>query len=141
MGQMKDNVRLLSKAHSTKVALVVSALIAYWLQLPPAEQQALLAAYPWLKHVAPLAALGAFVVSRVWPQGLQMPLASERHPLIEPDEPWPRRAGTNPDPAYPKPPAPPPPPPVAASPRRPLTPEETRTVLEAARILNERNLT
>ncbi len=120
MGQISDNARLLSKAHTTKVALVISVAIGYWLQLSPEEQQKLIAAYPWLQHLAPLAAFAAFVIARVWPQGLQAPAPQ---PL-----------------AFAEPASPPPPPPAATT-RRPLTPEETRTVLEAARILNERNLT
>lgn len=72
---MTTKTDLLIKAHTTKVALAISVAIGYWLQLPPAEQQALIATYPWLKHFAPLATFGAFAIARLWPQGLQMPSA------------------------------------------------------------------
>jgi hypothetical protein len=63
------DLKTLSTRYTTWVVLIVSALAAYWLQLPAAEQAALIEAYPWLKHVAPLAAVVSFLVARVIPQG------------------------------------------------------------------------
>lgn len=50
--------------YSTLVVLFLTGLAAYWLQLPVDEQQALMLAYPWLKHVVPAAGLVAFLVAR-----------------------------------------------------------------------------
>lgn len=66
--QLKTNAKRVHKNASTWVVAIMMAVVYYWLQLPPAEQQALMAAYPWLKHFAPLAGLLAFVGARVVPQ-------------------------------------------------------------------------
>lgn len=59
--------------YSTWVVFIVTGIAYYWLQLPAAEQAALQAAYPWLKHAAPLAALVAFLVARAKAQPPQPP--------------------------------------------------------------------
>lgn len=66
---LKANVKNLPTNYSTVVATILMGVVYYWLQMDPAEQQALMAAYPWLKHFAPLAGLVAFLGARVWPQG------------------------------------------------------------------------
>lgn len=66
---LKTNMGRLPKNYSTWVAAVVMGAVYYWLQLPPTEQQALIAAYPWLKHAAPLTGLLAYLGARVLPQG------------------------------------------------------------------------
>jgi hypothetical protein len=68
MATLSNNVKQLPTNVSTWVVAILMGLVAYWMQLPLAEQQALIAAYPWLKHVAPLAGLLTFLGSRVWPQ-------------------------------------------------------------------------
>ena len=67
---MKTEIKSLPTNYSTWVVAVLMGIAAYWMQLPPAEQASLMAAYPWLKHVAPLAGLVTFLVSRVLPQGV-----------------------------------------------------------------------
>lgn len=68
---IKANVKNLPTNYSTWVVAVLMGVVAYWMQLPVAEQQALMAAYPWLKHAAPLFGLLAFLGSRILPQGRQ----------------------------------------------------------------------
>lgn len=70
---LKANIVRLPKNLSTYVVLLITGVATYWLQLDPAEQAKLMAAYPWLKHVAPLSALVAFLGARVWPQTPQTP--------------------------------------------------------------------
>ncbi|HCZ47995.1 MAG TPA: hypothetical protein DCZ11_03200 [Gammaproteobacteria bacterium] len=50
--------------YSTWVVTALMGVAAYWLQLPIEEQQALIAAYPWLKHAAPVLGLLAFLGAR-----------------------------------------------------------------------------
>jgi hypothetical protein len=68
--QIKANVQKLPTNYTSWVVIAVSAIAAWWLQLPPTVQAEYLAIYPWLKTVAPLAAVVSFVVARVWPQGI-----------------------------------------------------------------------
>jgi hypothetical protein len=65
---LKTNIARLPKNFSTYVVAIVTGGAYYWLQMSPAEQQAMITAYPWLKHVAPLSAFVAFLAARVWPQ-------------------------------------------------------------------------
>lgn len=69
MSDLKTNVKKLPTNYSTWVVALLMGVVAYWMQLPPAEQQALMTAYPWLKHAAPLFGLLAFIGSRILPQG------------------------------------------------------------------------
>lgn len=66
---LKGNLVQLPTNYSTWVATIIMGVVYYWLQLPPAEQQALVASYPWLKHAAPIAGLVAYLGARVMPQG------------------------------------------------------------------------
>lgn len=66
---LKTNLKNLPTNYSSWVAAVLMGIVYYWLQLPPQEQQELIAAYPWLKHFAPIAGLVAWVGARVMPQG------------------------------------------------------------------------
>lgn len=68
MTTLKQNLTKSVTNYSTYAILVFTALATYWMQLPPAEQASLIAAYPWLKHMAPLAGLVTFL-ARVLPQG------------------------------------------------------------------------
>ena len=43
-----DRLMDLAKCYSTWVVAALLGAAAYWLQMEPAEQQTLLAAYPWL---------------------------------------------------------------------------------------------
>lgn len=70
---MKTNLKQLPTNYSTWIVAVLMGCVAYWMQLPPVEQASLIAAYPWLKHVAPIAGLVTFLVSRVLPQGSAQP--------------------------------------------------------------------
>jgi hypothetical protein len=54
---------LLTRYSTWVVALLCSAA-AYWLQLTPGEQQALLASYPWLAKAAPAAGFVTFLAAR-----------------------------------------------------------------------------
>lgn len=66
--QLKTNLKRLPTNLTTYVVAVITGLAAWWLQLPPQEQANYLALYPWLKNVAPLAAVVSFVVAKVIPQ-------------------------------------------------------------------------
>jgi len=63
-----SNLLRLHTYFSTWVAFLASAAAAYWLQLAPADQQAILAAYPALKLAAPVLGFIAFAVARGLPQ-------------------------------------------------------------------------
>ncbi len=69
MSTLKTNAAKLPTNYSTWVVAILMGVVAYWMQLPVAEQQALMTAYPWLKHAAPLFGLLAFIGARVIPQG------------------------------------------------------------------------
>lgn len=86
MADLSSNLKALPTRYTTWVVVVVTAVAAYWLQLAPAEQAELLAAYPWLEHLAPLAALVSFVVARIWPQGVPTPPADDAGDDTVPDE-------------------------------------------------------
>lgn len=79
--QTLQNLANVLKFNSTRVVLVITALAAYWLQLDPAQQAAYIATYPWLKHAAPLIALGSFVWARVMPQPNLQPPTQPPMPL------------------------------------------------------------
>lgn len=68
MSTLKTNAAKLPTNYSTWVVAILMGVVAYWMQLPVSEQQALMTAYPWLKHAAPLFGLLAFLGSRVIPQ-------------------------------------------------------------------------
>lgn len=70
---LMDNVKKLPTNYTTWVIAALMAVVGYWLQLPAAEQAALMQAYPWLKHAAPVAGLLAFVFARVLPQDRKPP--------------------------------------------------------------------
>lgn len=78
--ELKSNAKRLHRNASTWVVTILMGVAYYWLQLPVAEQQALMAAYPWLKHAAPLAGLLSFLGSRVVPQGSQQVDAQDTAP-------------------------------------------------------------
>lgn len=77
---LKTNIARLPKNFSTYVVAIVTGVAYYWLQLSPAEQQALITAYPWLKHAAPLSAFVAFLAARVWPQTPPAPPPPDTEP-------------------------------------------------------------
>lgn len=66
-------IKTLMTRASTITVTALMAIVAYWMQLAPAEQAALIASYPWLKVVTPLFGWVAFVVARMWPQAPQEP--------------------------------------------------------------------
>lgn len=68
MTTLKQNLAKSATNYSTYAIIVFTALATYWMQMPAAEQAALIAAYPWLKHAAPLAGLITYL-ARVIPQG------------------------------------------------------------------------
>jgi len=68
MGQFIDNLKRLHTKISTYVALLASAAAAFWLQLTPEDQQAILASFPALKLIGPAVSFVAFVVARGIPQ-------------------------------------------------------------------------
>lgn len=55
--------------YSTWVVFAITGAAYWWLQLDAEAQKALLAAYPWLKQVAPLAGLVTFLAARAKRQG------------------------------------------------------------------------
>lgn len=61
-------LKRIPKYFSTWVAFLASAAAAYWLQLSPDDQQAILSAVPALKLVGPAIGFAAFVVARGLPQ-------------------------------------------------------------------------
>jgi hypothetical protein len=99
---MNDTMTTIIKSYSTYVVTVISAVIAYWLQLSPEEQAALIATYPALKVLAPLFGWIAFVIARVIPQNLPGKVE------------------------------------IKVEEKTPLNLDETKTILEAARLLQER---
>lgn len=63
-----SNLRRMPTYFSTWVAFLASAAAAYWLQLAPDDQQAILAAFPAMKLAAPVLGFIAFAVARGIPQ-------------------------------------------------------------------------
>lgn len=61
--------------YSTWVVGVMMAGAAYWLALPAAEQAAMVASYPWLAKLTPLAGFVAFLAAR-----------AKSQPPVEPKE-------------------------------------------------------
>ena len=64
----RANLKRMHTYLSTWVAFLASAAAAYWLQLAPADQAAILDAFPALRLVAPALGFAAFVVARGIPQ-------------------------------------------------------------------------
>lgn len=63
-----QNLKRIHTYFSTWVAFLATCAAAYWLQLTPADQQAILDAFPALKLVAPAVGFVAFVIARGLPQ-------------------------------------------------------------------------
>lgn len=79
--KLKRNLKALPTRASTVTVAVLMAAIAWWMQLPLAEQQALMEQWPALKAGAPLIGMLAFVIARVWPQPDQEPpVAADTEP-------------------------------------------------------------
>jgi len=111
-----ENIAKLFTYYSTWVAAAASFVAGYWLQLSPDEQAQILAQWPVLKHYGPIFAFVAFAAARVKAQGKpEEPAAA----------PAPASAATLPVV-------------VSVPPLGVLSVDETRTVLEAARILAQR---
>ena len=72
---LKDNAKQLHTNYSTWVVAILMGIVAYWMQLPLDEQARLVAAYPWLKHAAPLVGLLSFLLARIAPQSGSAPPA------------------------------------------------------------------
>ncbi len=66
--EVRQNIAALPFNYTTWVLAAIGYLVAYWLELPEAERQALLAAYPWLKHAAAIGAPVAYVLAKITPQ-------------------------------------------------------------------------
>ena len=62
------NLRRMHRYFSTWIAFLGSAAAAYWLQLSPADQAAILDAFPALRLAAPGVGFLAFIVARGVPQ-------------------------------------------------------------------------
>jgi hypothetical protein len=71
------NLRQMHKFLSTWVVFAITSFAAWWLQVPHADQAAMLAANPWMKWAAPLAAFGAFCIARGLPQFADSPTFAE----------------------------------------------------------------
>lgn len=63
-----DHLRLMPRYFSTWVVFLISSAAAYWLQMSPDDQQAVLEALPALRLVAPALGFVAFVIARGIPQ-------------------------------------------------------------------------
>ena len=57
--------------YSTYVVTVITAVFAYWLQLPLDQQAAILDQFPTLKMIAPGIGFISFMISRCIPQSQQ----------------------------------------------------------------------
>lgn len=68
MDQFLTNLNRMHRYFSTWVAFLATAAAAYWLQMSPAEQQAILDAFPALKLLGPAIGFTAFVIARGIPQ-------------------------------------------------------------------------
>jgi hypothetical protein len=66
---MNATLKMLFTRYSTYVVFFASGAAAYWLQLPIADQQAVLEAYPLLKIAGPAIGFLTFMVARGLPQG------------------------------------------------------------------------
>ena len=65
---LKRNLTKLPRNYSTWALTIVMLVAGWWLQLPPTDQQTLIAAFPWLKYAAPLAGLITVLGARIIPQ-------------------------------------------------------------------------
>lgn len=68
MNDFKNNLKRMHRYFSTWVAFLAAAAAAYWLQLTPGDQQAVLEAFPALKLLGPAVGFVAFVIARGVPQ-------------------------------------------------------------------------
>lgn len=66
--QLKANLAASPTNYSTYAIVIFFGIATYWMQMSPADQAALIASYPWLKHAAPLAGLVTYI-ARILPQG------------------------------------------------------------------------
>lgn len=80
--EVRQNIAALPFNYTTWVLAAIGYLVTYWLELPEAERQALLAAYPWLKHVAAIGSVAAYVIARVAPQLGVKPIVAPTPPLV-----------------------------------------------------------
>jgi hypothetical protein len=90
--QLKANLAQSATNYSTYAIVIFFGIATYWMQLPPSDQAALIAAYPLLKHAAPLAGLITYL-SRILPQGNTPPAPAvheEHDPLLQPTQPMDR---------------------------------------------------
>lgn len=124
MATTPENIANSLKMYSVWVAGIVSAVAAYWLQLPVEQQQQILAQWPVLKYYSPMLAFVAFYAARVISQTKPAP-----EPVPTPNEPVIGTAGlTTPPPA-------PVVPDVPATVAVQLTPAEIAAILNAAEVL------
>lgn len=111
--EIRKNIAALPFNYSTWAVLILIEAARWWFDLPEADRASYLAMYPWLQHVAMPASLLLYVVAKVTPQTGIKPILADSQPAA-------------PDPG------------PETVPLGVLTPEETRTVLEAARLLQGR---
>ena len=62
------DLKTLSTRFSTLVVTALMGTVYWWLNLPLAEQAALIKEYQIFKHAAPLTGWLAFLFARAWPQ-------------------------------------------------------------------------
>lgn len=110
--EVRKNIAALPFNYSTYAVLIILEAARWWFGLPEPERAHYLALYPWLQHAAMPASLLLYVLAKVTPQTGIKPIIAE--PEKEPSPPDTLPMGV-------------------------LSPEETRTVLEAARLLQGRS--
>jgi hypothetical protein len=59
----------LATRYSTWVVTLAMGVVAWWIELPVAEQAKFIADYPLVAKLAPWSALAAFLIARAAPQG------------------------------------------------------------------------
>lgn len=74
---LMSNLKQLHTYLSTWVVFGITTLAAWWLQVPPEQQHALMADNPALRWLVPLAAFGAFCIARGLPQFEDSPTFAE----------------------------------------------------------------
>ena len=66
--EFKAELKRVHTYWSTRVAFIASTLAAFWLQLPPESQSAIMDAIPFGRVIIPVVVFGAFYVARATPQ-------------------------------------------------------------------------
>jgi hypothetical protein len=81
---MRDQLPLTLQKFSTWVVFICCSAVWYWMGLPADQQQELMAAYPWLRHVAPAVGFFSYVLAKAKPQGIEVPkVTSAKDPTQE----------------------------------------------------------